>query len=91
VIDVIGGQKWKVILGMPWLARHNPEIDWKTGEVKMMRCLEECEKQWRPVQEKLGWEKQKKEEVKEEAGKKREEKGKDNGSKESCERMGNMG
>jgi len=41
-IDVIGEQKWKVILGMPWLARHNPEIDWKTGEVKMMRCLEEC-------------------------------------------------
>ena len=26
-IDVIGGQKWSVILGMPWLRRHNPEID----------------------------------------------------------------
>jgi len=26
-IDVIGGQKWSVILGMPWLGRHNPEID----------------------------------------------------------------
>ena len=34
-IDVIGGQKWEVILGMLWLARHNPEIDRKTGEVKM--------------------------------------------------------
>jgi len=44
-IDVIGGQKWTVILGMPWLACHNPEIDWRTGEVKMMRCLEECGKQ----------------------------------------------
>jgi len=22
-IDVIGGQKWNVILGMPWLAHHN--------------------------------------------------------------------
>ena len=43
-IDVIGGQKWTVILGMPWLARHNPETDWKTEEVKMMRCLEECGK-----------------------------------------------
>jgi len=32
-IDVIGGQKWSVILGMPWLALHNTEIDWKTGEV----------------------------------------------------------
>ena len=37
-IDMIGGQKWLVILGMPWLACHNPEIDWKTGEVKMTRC-----------------------------------------------------
>ena len=26
-IDVIGGQKWTVILGMPWLARHNLEIN----------------------------------------------------------------
>ena len=44
-INVIGGQKWMVILEMPWLAYHNSEIDWKTGEVKMMRCLEECGKQ----------------------------------------------
>ena len=44
-IDVIGGQKWSVILEMPWLAYHNPEIDWSIGEVKMMRCLEECERQ----------------------------------------------
>jgi len=51
-IDVIGGQKWIMILGMPWLACHNPEIDWRIGEVKMTRCPEECGKQWRPVQEK---------------------------------------
>ena len=44
-INVIGEQKWMVILGMPWLAYHNSEIDCKTGEVKMMRCLEECGKQ----------------------------------------------
>ena len=56
-IDMIGGQKWTVILGMLWLARHNFEIDWRMGEVKMMRCPEECEKQWRLVQVKLGWEK----------------------------------
>ena len=73
-IDVIGGQKWSVILGMPWLVRHNPEIDWRTGEVKMTRCLEECGKQWRPVQGKSGWEKQKEEEAKEETEKKKEEK-----------------
>ena len=41
-IDVIGGQKWTVILGMLWLACHNSEIDWRTGEVKMTRCPEEC-------------------------------------------------
>ena len=56
-----------VILGMPWLAYHNPEIDQRIEEVKMMRCLEECGKQWRPVQEKLGQEKQKEKEAKEEA------------------------
>ena len=42
----------------------------------MMRCPEECGKQWRPVQGKLGWEKQKKEEVKKETSRKREEKNK---------------
>jgi len=73
-IDVIGGQKWGVILGMLWLAHHNPEIDWKTGEVKMTRCPEECWKQWRPVQGKSGWEKQKEEEAREEAEKRKEEK-----------------
>jgi len=72
-IDVIRGQKWTVILGILWPAHHNLEIDWRTGEVKMTRCSEECGKQWRPVQGKLGWEKQKKEE---EAGRKREEKDK---------------
>jgi len=73
-IDVIGGQKWKVILGMPWLACHNPEIDWRIGEVKMIRCPEEYGKQWRLVQGKSGWEKQKEEEAKEEAERKKEEK-----------------
>jgi len=59
---------------MPWLARHNPEIDWRTGEIKMTRCPEKCGKQWRLVQSKSGWKKQKEEEAKEEAEKKKEEK-----------------
>ena len=54
-IDVIGGQKWSVIIGMPWLACHNPEVDWRMGEVKMTRCPPECGKQWRPKQGKSGW------------------------------------
>ena len=48
-IDVIEEQKWMVILGMLWLACHNSEIDWRTGEVKITRCPEECGKQWRLV------------------------------------------
>ena len=48
-IDVIGEQKWTVILGMLWLAHYNPEINWRTREVKMTRCPEECGKQWRLV------------------------------------------
>ena len=58
-IDVIGGQKWSVILGMPWLAHHNPEIDWKTEEIQMTRCPDKCRKKWRTGrQTKLGWKKQ---------------------------------
>ena len=56
-INVIRGQKWSVILGMLWLTCHNSEIDWRIEEVKMIRCPEECSKQWRPVQGKSGWEK----------------------------------
>ena len=59
---------------MPWLACHNLEIDWRTGEVKMMRYPEKCKKQWRPMQGKLGWKKQKEEEVKEEAERRQKEK-----------------
>jgi len=44
-INMIKRQKWSVILGMLWLACHNPKINWKTREVKTMRCLEECGKQ----------------------------------------------
>jgi len=56
------------------------------GEVKITRCLEECGKQWRLVQGKLGWKKQKEEKAKEEA-----EKGEDSRSEESSRGIGNMG
>ena len=48
-------------LGMLWLTCHNPEIDWRMGEVKITRYSEKCRKQ-----EKSGQQKQKKEEKKEE-------------------------
>ena len=41
-IDVCDLGKTEMILGMPWLAAHNPEINWETGEVKMTRCPPLC-------------------------------------------------
>jgi len=32
---------------MPWLAYHNPEIDWKIGEVQITRCLEKYGNKWK--------------------------------------------
>ena len=52
--------EWSVILRMLWLVHYNPEINQKTEEVKITRCLEEYSNQWRPKQVKLGWQKQKK-------------------------------
>ena len=46
-IDMIGRQKWSIILEMLWLACYNIEIDWKTEEVKMTRCPDEYRKQWK--------------------------------------------
>ena len=51
---MIRGQKWNVILRMPWLAYYNSGIDWRTGEVKIMWYPEEYGKQWRLKQGKLG-------------------------------------
>jgi len=42
--DVCNLGRTDVILGMPWLAAHNPEIDWEKGEVKMTRCPPWCGK-----------------------------------------------
>ena len=41
-MDVCDLGKTNVILGMPWLQAHNPEIDWETREVKIMRCPPLC-------------------------------------------------
>ena len=96
-IDIIGEQKWNVILGMPQLAHHNPKIDWRTVEVKIMRRLREYERQQRPKQGKSGQQKQKEEEKREEARKKQKEREKrhreekKNGSKESSKEMEDLG
>jgi len=41
-MDICNLGKTEVILGMPWLAAHNPEINWETKEVKMTRCPPLC-------------------------------------------------
>jgi len=41
-MDVCDLEKTDMILGMPWLQAHNPEINWETEEVKMMRCPPLC-------------------------------------------------
>ena len=43
-MDVCNLEKTEVILGMLWLAVHNPEIDWEKREVKMTRCPPICGK-----------------------------------------------
>ena len=43
-MDVCKLEKTDVILGMLWLAAHNPEIDWEKGEVRMTRCPPLCGK-----------------------------------------------
>jgi len=43
-IDVCNLGKTEVILEMPWLAVHNPEIDWEKGEVKITYCPPICGK-----------------------------------------------
>jgi Retroviral aspartyl protease len=42
IFAVTGLGKQDVILGLTWLCEHNPEVNWKSGEVKMSRCLNHC-------------------------------------------------
>jgi len=43
-MDICNLGKTEVILDMPWLATHNPEIDWEKGKVKIIRCPPICRK-----------------------------------------------
>jgi len=51
-MDVCNLGKMDIILGMPWLQAHNPEINWEMGEVKMMRCLLLCRRNIKLKEEK---------------------------------------
>jgi len=41
-MDICDLGKTEVILGMPWLQAHNPEINWEMGEVKITICPPLC-------------------------------------------------
>jgi hypothetical protein len=43
--------KKKFILGHTWLKKHNPEIDWVTGDIQMTRCPAECGRAYPKVEE----------------------------------------
>jgi hypothetical protein len=42
VFEVCDLGKNNLIIGYTWLQKHNPEVNWKTGEVEMTRCPREC-------------------------------------------------
>ena len=39
---VTGLGKQDIILGLTWLQKHNPEVDWASGKVKMSQCPNRC-------------------------------------------------
>jgi len=41
VFEVCDLGKSTVIIGYTWLQKHNPTIDWKTGDIKFTRCPRE--------------------------------------------------
>jgi hypothetical protein len=42
LFTVTGLRKQDIILGLTWLHEHNPEVNWKSGDVKMRLCLNHC-------------------------------------------------
>ena len=42
IFEVCNLGKAMLIVGHPWLRKHNPEINWQTGEVKLTHCPSEC-------------------------------------------------
>ncbi|KIM66756.1 hypothetical protein SCLCIDRAFT_81072, partial [Scleroderma citrinum Foug A] len=41
-VDGTRNQEVLLILSHDWLKKHNPDIDWTTGDVKLSRCPPEC-------------------------------------------------
>jgi len=39
---VIDLNRMGMFLGHDWLVKHNPEVNWKNGTIKFMRCPGNC-------------------------------------------------
>jgi hypothetical protein len=48
-LDVVPMARHTVVLGIPWLRRHNPSIDWRKGVLRFERCR--CVTDIQPIQE----------------------------------------
>ena len=48
VLDVTAMASWDIVLGMPWLRKHNPVVDWKKGVLTFEGCG--CATRIKPVQ-----------------------------------------
>ena len=61
---VVNLGKAMMILGHDWLKKHNPEVNWTTGEVKMTQCPPAC-RHARKLQEevKVSWITEEEEEI----------------------------
>jgi len=40
--DIAPLGRHEIILGMPWMQKHNPTIDWKQGSLALRRCRKKC-------------------------------------------------
>ena len=36
-----------IIVGLDWLCKHNPEIDWECGSLRLSRCPQTCPASWK--------------------------------------------
>jgi hypothetical protein len=57
VFEVCDLGKATLTVGHPWLQKHNPEVNWKTGEVKLTHCPAECNVFIRAARKDCKWKK----------------------------------
>ena len=47
-----------MFLGHDWLVKHNPEVNWKNGTIKFMRCPDNCTMTHKDIQFNSRWTKE---------------------------------